>query len=623
MRVGKKCNSSENFGIRKIKLCCFLLAFLILAHGSVSMTDASAAYRIPKGIPDPSDFFGVMDPINDPAPVVNSDGTSAYCPSWPSSASINPKCYYVDKTVSGCNNSNASGYGTPNAPRCTPPEGTLQAGAFVYINAGTYVAGDSGGQNLNWDGVGTASSPIWIVGNPTTKPIIRDQVGIGWGRTVSYMVVENLEWSGYTGTTDFVSIRPLTDAVSIDHVVIRNCTMIGSGANIEKGAISVGMSSSTDEAPNSTIQYVVLYNNTISNIARLAPDEYRDVCAIYHSYHVDSVWTLHNTIHTIQEDGIAGSHYSNASRTTTNLYIGGNTLYNFGANAIDLKSVQGFVISENDFSMPNIKAASGESGGIVVIHSAQLSSPASTPCTDGWILFNKFNKVCGGLGFVSGNAVEDMYVVGNEFYDIDSNYCGNPSGTYPGNAILIASMIGNGWIVDNTFYDNQAPIYMEGLLSSANIKIHGNIFSNINEDGYDVNTGTAYASTDMNYNQFYHPVGAGAAKIYWNGASRNLTYMKGISECTNCKEGNPLLVNPPMDMSLQASSPAKDASVQGPVGGTVYDLFYATYGIDIKADRVGGARPYNTLWDIGAFEFGSLITRDLEIVTPAAFRRLQ
>jgi len=570
-------------------------SILIVVLLLLSFTEASADYTIPKGIPDPAGSFGVFDPIDDPAPVVNGDGTSTYCPNWPSAVSTAPNCYYVDKTAVGCDNDDA---GTPADPRCTPPEGTLQAGTFVYIHAGTYLATDSGGQTLDWNGAGTAESPIWIVGNPVTKPIIQDLVGIGWGYSASYIVVESLEWSGYTGTGLF-SIRPLTDTHNIDHIVIRNCTMTGTGANTDGGALNIGASQDTDEAPLSVIQYIVIYNNTISNISRLAADETGDDCAIYHAYHVDSVWTLGNTIHSIQEDGIAGSHYSDASRTTTNLYIGGNTLYNFGANAIDLKSVQGFVISENDMSMPNVKLVGP--GATLIIHNAALAAP-STPCTDGWILFNKFHNLCGGVGFVTGSAVEDMYVVGNEFWDIDTDNCVGAEGTYPGRAILIASMIGNGWIVDNTFYDNESPIYMEGTWGTANIKIHGNIFGNINEDGYDINTNTRYTLVDMDYNQFYHPIGGAAAKIYWDGASRNLAYMQGVSECTNCDEGDPLLFNPPSNLSLQSTSPAKNASVEGPVGGTVYDLFFATYGISIEKDFVGTARPIDA-WDIGAYEY--------------------
>jgi len=54
---------------------------------------------------------------------------------------------------------------------------------------------------------------------------------------------------------------------------------------------------------------------------------------------------------------------------------------------------------------------------------------------------------------------------------------------------------------------------------------------------------------------------------------------------------------------LQETSPAINTGI----AHEVYATFYNTYGIDIKKDMDGATRQFNSLWDIGAYEYGATV----------------
>jgi hypothetical protein len=64
-------------------------------------------------------------------------------------------------------------------------------------------------------------------------------------------------------------------------------------------------------------------------------------------------------------------------------------------------------------------------------------------------------------------------------------------------------------------------------------------------------------------------------------------------------------VNAPIDFSIKSTSLAKDNG--NPTEEPAFSVFQSRYGIDIRKDLSGGARPaVATDWDIGAIEFGSV-----------------
>jgi hypothetical protein len=54
-------------------------------------------------------------------------------------------------------------------------------------------------------------------------------------------------------------------------------------------------------------------------------------------------------------------------------------------------------------------------------------------------------------------------------------------------------------------------------------------------------------------------------------------------------------------------------------GDTAYDVFNATYGLDIKKDKMSTARPQSGSWDMGAYEYGPCHTLDATQTPLAGF----
>lgn len=106
-------------------------------------------------------------------------------------------------------------------------------------------------------------------------------------------------------------------------------------------------------------------------------------------------------------------------------------------------------------------------------------------------------------------------------------------------------------------------------------------------------------TTDYNL----YPAGA---TFTWANASRDLTYMQGTaSQETHGIEGDPLYVDSSTgNFAIQSGSPAKNVSVEGPVGGTAYDAFEALFGLSIELDFATAPRPFGA-WDVGPYEFGA------------------
>lgn len=568
------------------------------------------AYDPPKGIPDPAASFSTFGEIDQATPEWPAEWTT------PSSAVAGH--FYIDNTNGSC--SDASN-GHPDTPRCTIPEGELQAGDFVYIHAGTYAGADSAGDRFDWHGAGTASNPIWITGNPSTKPIFTDKIHIALAGSASYMVIENLSLTSGA----YLTINPYNDAYDADHIIVRGCTLVGSGGGGDSG-ISIGQVSGTDSYPNATTTYVVIYNNSVSAFGDDA-DPGTDGCGIYQGYHTNYTWVLNNTLFDNGADGIAGSHYSDpVSKTANNYFIGGNTIYSNGENCIDIKSTHDVIISENDCTGP---CAREQGAGIVLHYGASHESECtgsgapwacctgegtgtscSFPVDNAWVIFNKVYNVATGVAMGSSFGCDNCNFIGNLFINTHSDYaCDTEALGY--NGIQIGGSHGTQRIVDNTFYGYETSgVRIGGLVEGDSVKIHGNIFSRTAAGGYEIIESTTEAYIDMDYNLVYYS--GGAASFTWGGESRNLTYMKETaSECANCVEGDPLFTSAGIVFTLQSGSHAISANVEGPVGATAYDAFataWTAFGVTIEKDYAGNARPIGT-WDIGAYEYeeGSIL----------------
>jgi len=566
---------------------CFIVIFLFC---TILAKRAYSDWTPPKGIPDPSDYFSVFDPIDDLAPVVNQDGTCSYCPGWPSG--VDAGRYYVDNNDQNATDTN-NPYGCPDQPRETIPEGTLNAGDFVYIaGGGTYNASGV----FDWDGIGTAANPIWITGDPSNPPVLNDVIKPGNGGPTSYLILQYFTMSGEYNTLE---IQPGDDGDDLDHIVIRHFTMTGTQQASNYTALLVAWSQAFDPNPNSSVNYTVIYDGTISRYGNKSSTDEAGVMAGYHS---DYTWILDCTIHDVGADAIAGCHYADDNtKKTEHCFIGRITTWGNGENGIDLKGARYVIISECTIYGPFTR----EQGWGIILH---YGASPSTTVKDVWIIFNKIYHVSGGI-YTSSVGADNMNIIGNLIYDVDADYAVE-SDPLNGYAVFIGGGDGTFRVVNNTFYDYDDGLLIEDLNGTDVLYIHGNIFANRGEPGgFEIDEDTDESRIKLDYNRYYYP--GGSAAFNWGGSSRNLSYMQVTAgECTHGTEGDPKLTNPISDFSLQIDSDCIDKSIEH----SVYGDFYTEYSIDIRKDFKGVARPQGNSWDIGAFEFSSAAPKNLRIV---------
>ncbi len=564
-----------------------LLAMVLL---NLSLVASAYAYTPPKGIPDPADSFSTFGEIDQATP-----SAATKCPNWPGAETEG--CYYIDETSGSCSDDNTYGY--TNVPRCSIPEGALAAGAFLYVHAGSY--GEAVGGTYDWRGAGTASNPIWITGNPTTKPVLTDPVQIGGAGNASYIVFENFEINNNFG----IQISEDSDGLDVNHIIIRNCEMHGTAGG--GWGILVGSSTSNPDAvhPNSVVTYTVAYNNIIHDIGTCGSGE-SDDDGFINGFRTDYTWLLDSTIYCIDGDSVGGGHYNNGTTITSDHYfIGRNLMYGNTEDCIDVKSTNHMIISENTcHDTGSLEGPGANMGAGIVLH----YGANNVPVKDAWVLFNKIYSVNMGVGSSFG---EDMYVVGNVIYNITDNKAGDDDldGTCFG---FRGTLAGSFMVVDNTCYDYDTGVSFGNLVAGTSAKIHGNIFSTRNNAaGYEIEIISGSEDyVDMDYNRFYASIEAN--NFLWAGSDHTLAEIQAHSECANCTAGDPGLSNPPTTFTLAVGSACIGANVEGPVGATAYDAFataWAAFGVTIEKDYAGNARPKDTTWDIGAYEYDPATVR--------------
>lgn len=432
---------ANSFPIKCVMPICFAILFTFLISGH------AFAYTPPVGIPNPAVYFSTFGEIDQPTP-----NPATKCPSWPSAPTMG--CFYIDKTSTACTNTNNI-YGYPTKPRCTPPEGMLAAGSYVYIHAGTYTPEDSGGDRFDWHGAGTAANPIWITGNAANKPFFTDKIHVALAGSASYMVIENLALT--SGANLLVS--PAINGNIVDHIIIRNCILTGRGISDDSDGIRIGPSSSVDGIPNSTIQHVVVYNNRVSSFgSKLNSDD----CGIYQGYHTNYTWVLNNTVHDNAADGVAGSHYSNyTDRLSRNYFIGGNTIYSNGEDGIDLKVTDGIVISGNIITGP-CSSGRGAGSGIVLHYGAN-----SLPCRNAVVQYNTIYNLSTGIANGGSYGCDNCSYIGNRISNATNAYACAYDPTFNGWGIQIGGSHGSIRVTDNICYNcEKGLLYTEDLTST-------------------------------------------------------------------------------------------------------------------------------------------------------------
>jgi hypothetical protein len=584
-------------------------------------------------------------PIGIPAPTWGIDETVPARPSpW---TAATPGYYFVDKNAylgTACTNT-SNPYGYPGHPRCDPPR-PLTAGSRVEI-AGTYnpidyvvgtfyttatetptgdtwAVGTDSGTAPNYTGSRTGNAgPSWIV--PYDSNTVLTSTGSKMGVHGSYIYFDGFAADGVTrNMTSYQKILQIGSAStainwSSDHVMVRGMNITGDGVLTASGV-------STQGSTTTTIANVLIYNNAFADWGNMAATTDLDPTAIILGQYLSSIWILDNSITNIANTTIAltGAN-SSASDTAPRLrfvYVGRNNITASKVSGIAIKNAQDVIISEN--TIYDIRDSSWSDGKCF---GAQYDPERV------WWLYNTCHKALLGLRVSSGNGGVTgayLYAIGNVFYDINHDYHCTQEVTnctsketldeseFHGAAISVW-WANKFYAVNNTIYDASQGITMpHSSYNSDEVVIENNIVSTLNDDvGHLVwvvrntpTSGNFVVRNNILYNAGrtwrsrwqttdYTTLSSFESDVHT--AYENVTISGGINSDPSFLDA----ANGSLAVSAGDAPPVGAGIAAASLSVDVYALFQSTYGLSIANDRSLLARPQNTTWDIGAYEWGA------------------
>ena len=565
---------------------------------------ASAQWVAPIGIPAPPAGL---------APDRATPTAASQCPSWPTAVSAN--CYYVNNTGS-CSDATD---GTPSQPRCTLP-GSVSYRRIEIVGGGA----DYAITPRRWTAVGgSESNPSVITGirGACLNPVLSE--AFPSGSEASWQACPVLA----AAPTEGVLISVPGTWVIVEGLNLRATQFYAGGQHLDNAIFRWNHTYGIRD--NNSVAYalaygvnsanynnnIVIYNTEVSDWCDMASTGEEDCIGTAANRGSSNWWVVDNLWYDINGDSIrtgtnpaGGAHLYDAADPFAcplhdtnrgfNHYVGRNTFKLNGENAIDVKDSVHAVFSQNTITGPFNLGGSGTGGG------GAISS--HNHARDTWILYNLIQTTEIGIAITTDIAgTENGYYIGNVIVDTKATgtFNASSSGQNDGAAVHIRTARGACIFQHNTIYSVQRGFNIE--TGQADCQLMDNIVSTLTTNhgafGWE-DSGALIGTARFSHNLVHYGTGR-----FGNIGSSFYTTLAAFNaasslDCTSCLESNPLLTNPAGGLfTLGSSSPARDA---GSGVTTYYDLFQSLYGLDIRKDRAGGARP-NGAWDIGAYEFGA------------------
>lgn len=466
-------------------------------------------------------------------------------PDLPSPWSSNTTGYYYVE-AGGTN----SGNGYPADPRGSLPT-TPSAGDVIVLNG----ALNNASSTFTWNG--NSSTPVFFVGasdDPDTDYMSRTS-GDGIVFAGSYTIIKNIGFENGAGSP--------SDGVMFFSGSFQ--ALIGGSVNDLAGFRS-GFSSLCAPGDDHTL----FYNCTIGPCGDWTEDTMGD--NDFHGIKVfgDDHWIIDCTFTQIQGDGVQISNEGGGADPTSaqRIWCAGNTLTQCHQTGLWTKDATDIIFSQNscvdnfDGNNNSTNAAYGGQGDYRNL----------------WILSN-FSQLNGeGVKLASTDGSDsDAYVIGNLIIDQDPQNAPDSGGF--NNWGIVGRNGGETHVYFNTLHNIEGGI---STLGTQNF-VYGNF---IDEPGtYDHLLTNDSVTNDYNF---------------FRGSSASLT---GTTAGSNDITSNtPGFVNEAADDFEPDTGSALIDVVPDSVVEGVFDLFLSRYGIDIRKDYFGNARPVNTTHDIGAIE---------------------
>ena len=505
-------------------------------------------------------------------------GYGETAPARPADWSSEVAGYYYVNNDTGTDSGRT--YGTPTAPRSTIPT-TLPVGTIRVEVAGTYDVGI--GSAIAIKAQGTEGQPTWLVGDPSDRPVFTTYLTLFYG---SWFFIEDIDITQTANNYVILQVSSATPGLPADHIMIRDCNVTGwSGGG---PGVAVAASGSTEFSSN-----VLIQNLTIQNLNLTTNPEDVDTHGINVLDYCEDIWILGNTIYNTAGSGMQIGVDPNNRRNVKRAYVAKNSVTQSRQAGIWVKNGSDIIISENTID------------GVVNASWSESKALGGQYFVEGvWWLFNTITDCRYGIRVVAqtGAAIPEFYGIGNVMYDLGQGFS---VGATPWDTCAIHVEGGDTLaFIDNSIYDTASGIQFSKTSDFTSAVVSGNIIENITDAaGWHFWSETATQNgAVLDYNQFNDLTGFRAK----NGATGTeyttlASWQSATSNSVNDQYGDPLFTDPvtTRDFTLQAGSPCIDSSAEA----AVYDLFFTNYGLSIKFDEAGNARPATSGdWDRGALE---------------------
>lgn len=514
-----------------------------------------------------------------------------------------PNHYYV--AYNG-NNGTAgnSGNGNPTNPRATLPTGSLSAGTVIFVEGeGIALPVDENDVNRNFheiEGWLTNIATFNSAGTFTNSDDICWVVGINNPRVQSadaeltncnHVIFDGIILDDGDGDSRGGRIR----WDNCHYCTFRNGAQYGpsNGTSNDVGGVAYGITDCT---------FNLYYNNECAYFGAWLVQDDPDFHAWRPTWGNRWLWCVDNEIHHLKGDSTQIGNSSNTqviSQNTHYAYFAGNECYTNQENAVDCKNSSHIIVSENlCYDFTGAGGGGANSTAIVLsqdgegFHSHHHWAFGNTVRDSGTGIRcsgnNEIAEVQGGTevantdGFIQADR---DYVIGNLIYDTTvglaashGSYAPNPGAQhhYINNTVVNATtgININMFQGSTALYDNY---------------VDGNVFYECGTEIAVSGDGALrdYITTD---NVLYKAAGGETIEGSPDTSSGNVTG----SDPLFTDAGND-------DYTLSSdSSPAHEATDEN----AAYQIFEDMYGIDIRRDHAGNARPSSGSWDAGAFQRG-------------------
>ncbi len=511
-------------------------------------------------------------------------------------------------------------YGHPDLPRATFPVdswiGDIFPAGTVFYMSGNFTAVEFGGvADYNPTLSGTGGDPIFFVGDQISPPKIS---GLKLQLIDSaHVIFDGLHWDGGNPTNTVLSMARSDRFFDTHHITIKNCRF----ENLDYIAGGAGMVTLTGPTGN-FIHDVVCYNNVIKGCG--GGFDWNASDGDHHGFHPGAnayrIWVIENDV---QKGDVADPLDGIFKALSGNLVqVGGNTndrtklhhVYAAGntANAGGLR--QALLWTKNSSYVIFSENYCNRAGETFAADNGQCYG-SQYDAEHHWFIFNVAeNALAGWMHTDDGGQRTGPHVIyGNVFKNINSDGL-NAVNSFDRACISLWNTQNDTYIINNTMYNIENAVAMNAISPTATMYIKNNLMHTFQgTEQRQLGIGGITGSMELENNTLY-TLGTFTSRIDGTTYS-DLSSLNGRADTFGNLDSDPLLVNPPTNVSIAELSDAIDA---GTSATDMPALFVTTFSGDpdypgtpnISFDIAGIVRPQNGDWDIGAYEYlsGGLVT---------------